>query len=179
MSVMNRDWTRLGDAVVHAYESLGLRHTEFAELSGLSRSTLHRLERGIGAAPSDATVKRVERALGWPAGTVLDVADGAEAPQASLPTTVRVRKPAALSDPTILDQLPTQISEELQQPGEVLGVDVVDLGPDGSGARMIVVVKRDPSGPEPDPAVIKATLDEWQRKRRELWRQSESQPGTD
>lgn len=178
MCSMDRDWARLGEAVVRAYESLGLRHSEFVEVAGVSRSTLHRLERGIGAAPSDATLAKIERGLSWPTGTCLAVAEGASAPPAALPTATRIRKTPALADPSVLDQLPTQISEELQQPGEVLGVDVVDLGPDGSGARMIVVVKRDASGEEPDPEVVRATLAEWQRKRRELWRQGDAPPAT-
>jgi transcriptional regulator with XRE-family HTH domain len=167
---MNRDWARLGEAIVRAYESLGLRQKEFAELAGVSPSTLYRLEKGSGPAPSDSTLAKIERALSWHAGSAAAVAEGERIPAAALPTTARVRKPAALSDPSVLDQLPTQISEELQQPGEVLGVDVVDLGPDGSGARMIVVVKRDASGPDPTPETVRATLEEWQRKRRELWR---------
>lgn len=176
MCTMNRDWARLGDEIVRAYESLGLRHSEFVDLTGVSRSTLHRLERAIGAAPSDATLAKVERALSWPLGTCIAIAEGGDAPEAKLPAAVTVRKPAAFNDPSVLDQLPTQISNELQQPGEVLGVDVVDLGPDGSGARMIVVLKRDASGAEPDPETIRATMKEWQRKRRELWRQGDAPP---
>jgi len=170
------DWGRLGAAVVTAYESLGLRHSDFAQTASVSRSTLHRLERGLGSAPSDTTLTRVELALGWPQGTAREVAAGAEAPPASIAMPIRVTRSPALSDPSILDQLPTQISAELEQPGEVLGVDVVDLGPDGSGARMIVVVKRDASGAEPDPEVLRATLAEWQRKRRGLWRQQGDAP---
>jgi transcriptional regulator with XRE-family HTH domain len=171
---MDRDWARLGQAIVRAYESLGLRHSEFVEVVGVSRSTLHRLERGIGAAPSDSTLAKIERALSWPLGTCIAIAEGADAPPAALPQVVHVRKPTTLADPSVLDQLPTQISEELQQPGEVLGVDVVDLGPDGSGARMVVIVKRDASDADPDPEVVRATLAEWQRKRRELWRQTDT-----
>ncbi len=162
-----------------AYERLGLRHSEFAKHAEVSRSTLHRLERGNGPEPSDKTLARVELALGWPKGSALDVADGAEAPEPVAAIPVRMGRPSpAAMDSSVLEQLPMQIREELYQDGELLGVDVVDLGPDGSGARMIVVLKRDASATDPDPETIRATLDEWQRKRKELWRQGDT-PRTD
>lgn len=159
------------------YESLGLRHSEFAELAGISRSTLHRLERGVGAAPSDSTLGKVERALGWPRGTAIAVAKGGETPETTGPRQVVATKPAALSEPSVLDRLPVQIREELNQSGELLGADVVDLGPDGSGARIIIVATRDAEGAGLSPEVLKATLAEWQQKRRELWRQGDAPPG--
>lgn len=163
---MERDWRALGPAVVAAYQALGLRHSEFARLAGVSLSTLHRLERGAGGAPSATTLSRIELALGWPAGSATRVAEGENPPP--IGGRQRVPRPPAYSDPSVLDQLPMQISDELQQPGEVLGVEVVDLGPDGSGTRMIVVVKRDPDAAAPDPEVLRATMLEWQRKQREL-----------
>jgi transcriptional regulator with XRE-family HTH domain len=170
------DWTRLGAAIVSAYESLGLSHTEFAELAGVSRSTLHRLERGLGGTPSDSTLAKVERAVGWEHGAARAVAAGGAAPSATGPRVVAFSKPEALSEPSVLDQLPVQVREELRQSGTLLGADVVDLGPDGSGARMIIVATRDASGAELDPEVLRATLVEWQRKRRELWRQGDAPP---
>lgn len=154
-----------------AYESLGLRHSEFAQLAGVSRSTLHRLERAMGAAPSDSTLLKVELALGWPKGTAKDITAGAEIPAAAAAHPITFAKPAALDDPSVLEQLPTQIREELLRTGELLGVDVIDLGPGDSGVRMIVVATRDPSGTETDPEALRATLEEWQRKRRGLWSQ--------
>lgn len=69
----------------------------------------------------------------------------------------------------MLDRLPAQIREELAA-GEVLGVDVVDLGPTEAGTRMIVVVKRDESGAEPDPEAVRAAMEDWKRRQRELRR---------
>jgi transcriptional regulator with XRE-family HTH domain len=171
---MNRDWGRLGTAIVDAYERLGLGHTEFAGHAGVSRSTLHRLERGNGPAPSDTTLAKVELALGWPSGSAVAVAEGAPAPASTLAMPIRaVKTPPPDS---VMEQLPLQIREELYQGGELLGVDVVDVGPDDSGARMIVVMKRDSSGAALDPATLRATLEDWQRKRKELWRQGDAPP---
>lgn len=169
---MKRDWSRLGPAIVGAYQDLGMRHSEFARLANVSLSTLHRVERGLGAAPSDTTIAKIETALGWPRGTAVGIADGQEAPPPSLP--IPIRTPA--TPDSVMEQLPTQVRDELYRDGEVLGVDVVDLGPDGSGARMIVVVKRDPEGADPSPETLRATLEEWQRKRKELWRQGDAPP---
>lgn len=173
MCLMERDWGRLGAAVVDAYERLGLGHTEFATHAGVSRSTLHRLERGNGPAPSDTTLAKVEVALGWHRGAAIEIAEGAPAPAPA--RSIPVRAKVAPAD-SVMEQLPTQVRDELYRDGELLGVDVVDLGPDGSGARMIVVVKRDPKGADPDPETLRATLEEWQRKRRELWRQGDAPP---
>ncbi|MFE2911306.1 helix-turn-helix domain-containing protein [Kitasatospora indigofera] len=161
---------------MEAYQALGLRHSDFARAADVSLSTLHRVEQAKGGAPSAITLQRIERALGWPSGTATAVADGAEAPAPQAGGLVRIKRPAAFSDPSVLDQLPTQIREELQRSGELLGVDVVDLGPSEAGARMIVVVARDSSGADPDPDALRATLDEWQRKRKELWRHDSSPP---
>jgi transcriptional regulator with XRE-family HTH domain len=171
---MTTDWGRLGQAVERAYQRLGLSHTAFADHAGVSRSTLHRLERGNGPAPSDTTLAKVELALGWPAGSARKVVEGADAPEGATTIPLPSVRPASAS--SVVEQLPVQIRDELYQDGELLGVDVVDLGPDGSGARMIVVLKRDPGDAEPDPETLRATLDEWQRKRRELWRQGDAPP---
>lgn len=173
---MERDWARLGAAIVAAYETLGLRHSDFAQLAGVSRSTLYRLEKGDGAAPSANTLAKIDRALGWPHGTAEAITEGAEAPAPSDPREITFAKPESLSEPSVLDQLPTQIAAGLTGPGEVVGVDVVDIGPDGSGARVYVVMTRDADASDADPEVVKATLAEWQRKRRELWRQTDAPP---
>ena len=175
---MEKDWSRLGPAVVAAYQAIGMRHTEFARAAGVSPSTLHRLERGTGGAPSASTLSRVERTLGWPTGSARQIADGGDPPPSGSPRRVAVSRPAALADPSVLDQLPMQNTNELQQPGEVLGVEVLDLGPDRSGTRMIVVVKRDPDAADPDPQVLRETMAAWTRKQRELRQQSDAPPNT-
>lgn len=170
MCTMDRDWSQLGAAIRAAREALGLNQEQLAAAAGVSRSTVQGLERGrVPKSEAPSSLPHVERALGWPAGTALAVTEGAEAPDVNAPKTVSLVRPPALSQAAMLDRLPAQIREELAA-GEVLGVDVVDLGPTEAGTRMIVVVKRDESGAEPDPEAVRAAMEDWKKRQRELRR---------
>lgn len=155
-----------------AYLSLGYGQGDFAVAAGVSRSTTSRLENGAGGpAPSAKTLAGIERALGWPPGTCLAVADGADVPPATGPRILTASRPTALGEPGMLERLPEQIRQELES-GDVLGVDVIDLGPSESGARIIAIVKLDADAPPLNAAGKRALLAEWQAKRRQLWQQS-------
>lgn len=174
VAMTNRDWGRLGAAVRSAREALGLSQEQLAAVAGVSRSTVQGLERGrVPKSEAPSSLPHIERALGWPAGTALEVAEGAEAPDVNAPKNVSLARPPAMARDGMLDRLPAQIREELQA-GEVLGVDVVDLGPTSAGTRMIVVVKRDEGGPEPDPEAIREAMEAWKAKQRELRRPTDT-----
>ncbi len=169
---MSRDWGRLGPAVTAAYLSLGYGQGEFASAAGVSRSTTSRLENWTnGPAPSPKTQAGIERVLGWPPGTCAAIADGADAPPATGARTLTVARPAELDDPGVLDRLPEQIRDELESGGDLIGVDVIDLGPSESGAKIIAIVKRDAGAPPLDDADRRSLLAEWQAKRRQMWQQ--------
>lgn len=161
---MSLDWSRLGSAIRTARISLGLSQEDLAAAAGISRSTVQGLERGRqprGRTPH--TLPTLERFFGWPPGTAISVAEGHQAPPAH-PPTGQTATPS--EDASLIGRLPLQIQEELRR-GEILGVDVVDLGPTESGGRLIVIAKRD-GGEEPDPDQLRELLAEWQRRQRGL-----------
>lgn len=165
---MTRDWVRLGTAIRAAYQAMGLNQRQFYETAGISRSTMRRLEAGDGPEPSTATLIRVEKAVGWPIGTCLAIAEGAEPPEPGPVRQTTIPKPPAwASDPGLLDRLPEQIQAELQE-GHLLGLDVIEVGPPEARARMVVVVKRDESGTAPDPEAVRAAIEDWKRRQQEL-----------
>lgn len=168
MCLMTRDLARLGAAVRAAYSGMGLNQRQFSDACGVSRATLGRLESGSGPEPSATTLARVEKGLGWPAGTALAVADGAEPPEPGPVRQTTIPKPPAwTADPGLLDRLPEQIQAELQE-GHLLGLDVIEVGPPEARARMVVVVKRDESGTAPDPEAVRAAIEDWKRRQQEL-----------
>jgi transcriptional regulator with XRE-family HTH domain len=74
------DWHAVSDAANRRIHQLGLSKAEVARRSGLSESTIYKLTTERTAlAPSN--LSKVDRALDWPAGTLLKVgAEGAEPP---------------------------------------------------------------------------------------------------
>ena len=74
---MTDDLKQLGEAIAARREELDLTQAELADLTGLHRVTIGRLEKGAGKArPTRATAQALERALGWLPGSVDAVLDG-------------------------------------------------------------------------------------------------------
>ena len=171
MGFMERDWSRLGVAIRDARKATGLGQRELAERARMSRSTVQYLEAGrVPTGRDPHSLPAIERALGWPPGTALAVAEGADAPKSGEGEEIEVRH-EPLRDPSLIEKLPLQIRDELAR-GELLGVDVIDLGPTEAGGRMIVVVKRDGDQPA-DPEQVRELLKEWNSKQRQLRRDAD------
>lgn len=81
---MNRDpqaWARLGAALARARQAKGLTQEEVAERADCSIASVQSAESGrVPKARMPYTVTQVATALGWPAGTVEAVLDGADPP---------------------------------------------------------------------------------------------------
>ena len=72
----NKNWARLGEIIRVKRQEAGLGLRAAAEASGISASTLSRLERGIGAAPDAETMTKLSA---WLAASVDDLLFGGEA----------------------------------------------------------------------------------------------------
>ncbi|MCX0246452.1 helix-turn-helix transcriptional regulator [Streptomyces drozdowiczii] len=81
---MNRDpesWARLGRALRSAREASGLTQADLADAAGVSSRSIQDAEGGkVPTGRRPYTLARVAAALGWPAGAVDDVLDGAAPP---------------------------------------------------------------------------------------------------
>lgn len=81
---MNRDpqaWAQLGAALARARQAQGLTQEEVAERAGCSTASVQSAEAGkVPKARMPYTVTQVATALGWPAGSVEAVLDGASPP---------------------------------------------------------------------------------------------------
>lgn len=97
------DWRAVAAAVRSRRTSLGLRQDE---LEGVSRATVERLEAAARDVYSDLTLRRAERALGWPAGTIDRIAAGEVDVQAAV---VRLGEERASEDARV-DRLEESIS---------------------------------------------------------------------
>lgn len=147
-----------------AYEALGLGSGEFADMAGISRSTLLRLETGKGV-PTIKTLTGTERAIGWPMGTLRAIADGADAPEPTDTRVLTITRPPGLDDPGVLDRLPEEIRQELEA-GDIYGVDVATIGRNASGARVVTIALFDRANATPEE--LKELRDQWQEHRKLL-----------
>ncbi|MFH8410678.1 helix-turn-helix domain-containing protein [Streptomyces sp. NPDC018019] len=77
---MERDWRRLADAIKRARESAGMTQVDLAERAGMSESSVQNLESGLPRTRIPRTLAKVEEALGWAAGSGVDLLDGAPGP---------------------------------------------------------------------------------------------------
>ncbi|TRV72580.1 transcriptional regulator [Streptomyces sp. 130] len=81
---MNRDpesWARLGRALRSAREGAGFTQAELAEVANVSSRSIQDAEGGkVPTGRRPYTLARMAAALGWPAGAVDDVLDGAAPP---------------------------------------------------------------------------------------------------
>ncbi|MET9956688.1 helix-turn-helix transcriptional regulator [Streptomyces sp. NPDC006339] len=148
---MGREWKRLARAIESTRTARNLTQVALAQKAGVSESTIQNLESGAERTRVPASLHKVERALGWKAGSGERVLDGGD-PE------IEEESAAAPSD------LPLRIVQELQD-GPLLDTKVLDLSPLGSHARMIVVVKGDPDA---TPEQIRNDLLAWAKAQRHL-----------
>lgn len=81
------DWQALAREVVAARVALGYQTREaFAKVVGLSTRTLGDIERARRTSMDQATLAKVEQALGWPTGRTRTILDGAELEKSWLST---------------------------------------------------------------------------------------------
>lgn len=72
------DWARLGRLVAAERARRGLTVNQFADSAGVSPRTLQRIEAGHEGPYRNATVSRLEDALGWRPGSTETVLAGGE-----------------------------------------------------------------------------------------------------
>lgn len=76
----------LAKAILDRRKFLGMSQVDLVRVSGLSDTTVRGLERAqpTARAPRMTTSSRIERALGWPVGTISDILNGQSAPAPEL-----------------------------------------------------------------------------------------------
>lgn len=169
MRAMTRDlsklqWGRLADAIRTAREARGLTQKALADLAGVTEGSVQNLESGKPRNRMPQTLTKVERCLGWTAGSgrlildggspVLDTGDdSANSPTTSEPDRLR-RK------------LPLRIVDELESDDPLLDSAVIQL-PGINGARMTVVVHGNPGA---TPEQIQEALLAWRKAEQKLRR---------
>ncbi|MFD7661036.1 multiprotein-bridging factor 1 family protein [Streptomyces sp. NPDC059788] len=77
---MERDWRRLADAIKRARESAGMTQVDLAKRADMSESSVQNLESGLPRTRIPRTLAKVEEALGWAAGSGVEILDGAAGP---------------------------------------------------------------------------------------------------
>ncbi|MEU2603206.1 helix-turn-helix domain-containing protein [Streptomyces albus] len=133
---MGRDWKRLADAIRAARKQKGWTQVQLADAADVSEATVQNLESGTTRRNVPTSLPKVERALGWSAGSGEAVLLGGEPSP--------LKHDADTSSRDVPDGLPLRIVQELAD-GPLLDTKVLDLTPLGSDARMIVVVKGNPT----------------------------------
>lgn len=156
---MKRDWGRLGRALADARKRTGHTQTGVAEAIGVSRTPIQAIERGTEFDKVTGTIREYARLVGWTAESIEAVLAGGE-PR----LTAEAAIPATSATASLLDDLPLRIVEEIGE-GPLLDTTVLDLGPGGSGARMIVVVR---GAPDATPEEIRRDLLAWRKAQRHL-----------
>jgi DNA-binding XRE family transcriptional regulator len=155
---MEPDWARLGRAFAAARKSAGLTQAALAERIGVTRTTVQAIERGVGADKPTGTMRSYARFVGWPDGAIEAVLAGGD------PLSALAENDAPPGRRQVAGDLPLRIVEEIGE-GPLLDTTVLDLTPDGSGARMIVVVR---GAPDASPDEIRRDLLAWRRAQRHL-----------
>lgn len=77
---MERDWKRLAVAIRQAREAANMTQIDLAERANISEGSVQNLESGNGRTRIPPTLARVERALGWAAGSGVAILQGAAEP---------------------------------------------------------------------------------------------------
>jgi len=175
---MNMDWKKLAGAVRAARSARGLSQEEFADLAGISKSSLQTIERGHEFARIPGSVYKIEGYLDeWPQGTAERILGGAEPPgrvgPAGVESSATVGAPtlspvvrAPVRDRAFADGMPLRIAQELTE-GEVVDTAVLDLSRSGGGSSLVLVLKRD-DAEDADPEQLKRDLEVWTRMQRAL-----------
>jgi DNA-binding XRE family transcriptional regulator len=161
---MDRNWQRLADAVRDARKRRDLRQEDLADLAKVSLGSIQTLERGAGYTRMPRAAFSVAHALGWTTESIDAVLDGGDPID-------RERREASVAPPSGSDataRLPLAVRDALSA-GELVDTEVLDLGPDDSGMRMIVVVTREERSSE-DVEKMRANLSQWTKKKGQLRR---------
>lgn len=161
---MDRNWKRLADAVRDARKRRDLRQEDLADLAKVSLGSIQTLERGTGYTRMPRAAFSVAHALGWTTESIDAVLDGGDPID-------RERREASVAPPSGSDataRLPLAVRDALSA-GELVDTEVLDLGPDDSGMRMIVVVTREERSSE-DVEKMRANLSQWTKKKGQLRR---------
>lgn len=74
-------WEAVGDAIQARLDELGWEQVDLVRASGISDTTVRRLQRGDGGRFQRSTLTRVALALGWPADAVWRILAGEPAPE--------------------------------------------------------------------------------------------------
>ncbi|MFE6816045.1 hypothetical protein [Streptomyces sp. NPDC057677] len=112
-----KELATLGGTVERFIAEHALQFTEVAERGGFSIETLAKIRRGVRV--SSVTYRKLERALGWAAGSVAAAAAGGEPTvEAAPPSPASVPAeepldPQAAAILTILDGLPVRVQAEV------------------------------------------------------------------
>lgn len=153
---MSRDWLRLAHAIEAAREANGMTQVDLAEAAEVSESSVQNLEAGKERTRTPPTLIKVERALGWTAGSAATVLAGGDPTKAERSTATRTPvQPEAQSD-IQGSGLPLRIIQELTD-GPLLDTTVMQLGSD---SKMVIVVK---GTPDATPEQIRRDLLAWVR----------------
>jgi transcriptional regulator with XRE-family HTH domain len=75
---MDENRVALGRAVRDARVRLGMTQNQLSDAAGLARATVQKLERGEGV--RSVSLAKIEKTLGWAAGSSQAILDGAGAP---------------------------------------------------------------------------------------------------
>lgn len=164
---MEKDWKRLASAVREARKRHDppLLQRGLAELADVSLSSVQTLERGAGYTRMPSAAYKVAQVLGWTTESIDVVLAGGE-------PTLRGLGDGAGADETVnaapeyASRLPLAVRDALSS-GELVDTEVLDLGPDDSGMRMIVVVTREERSSD-DIEKMRARLAQWAKKKGKL-----------
>jgi transcriptional regulator with XRE-family HTH domain len=164
---MARDWKRLADAIRAARRQNGWTQVQLADAAGVSEATVQNLESGAERRNVPTSLPKVEHALGWSASSGTAVLNGGE------PTPL-TSDDGTTSSSELPEGLPLRIVQELSD-GPLLDTKVMDLTPLGSDARMIVVVRGNPTASTEQ---IRSDLLAWAKAQRHLQNlEDEGKPG--
>jgi transcriptional regulator with XRE-family HTH domain len=166
---MTLDWGRLAAAIAEARRARGWNQENLAKAAGVGRSTVQNLE-GAGGyqykrLPSSSA--QIERALGWPEGTMAAILNGGEAPA---PQEAEVPAPAesgARERPAFARGMPLRIAHELST-GDVVDTVVLDLSREGQKVTLVGVLKTDDAASIDDPEAYSEALDRWVQAQRKM-----------
>lgn len=164
---MAKDWKRLADAVRDARKRHDppLRQEDLAERAQVSLGSIQTLERGAGYTRMPRAAYSVAHVLGWTTESIDAILAGGD-------PTYREQAETAAAPPSqapdYAARLPLAVRDALSA-GELVDTEVLDLGPDDSGMRMIVVVTREERSPG-DVEEMRARLAQWAKKKGELRR---------
>lgn len=155
MAGMDTPWARVGAAVRAARDAQGLTQAQLGERAGVSAGTIRAIERGQQFAKVTPTLRAVEGALGWAAGSVRALLDGRDVTAAQVAQTA--------SEP---DVLPLRIAQALAE-GTTLDARLKTIGPKGE----VVIIVKGRAGATAEE--LRAVLREWERQEGHLDRLGE------